>query len=163
MIRHEKTSFIRLNKNRRCKPGMSWVSRTQREVHRLVRERTHVQRHAAAWSSLLPALPHFQLKSSGTQTKLPPFHIFAFLPQPTPPTPAQSNLCLHVTMTVIHCREHLAINHIRPSVMSSIFFNCCLNCSLNLTLVYLTFPAEKAMEKPTHLGVHTEASSGKTR
>lgn len=45
-------------------------------------------------------------------------------------------------------------------------FHCLIvvkNCLLNLKLIYLTFPAEKAMGKPTHLNVPTVASSGKIR
>lgn len=70
---------------------------------------------------------------------------------------------LHLLMTITYCREHLAISHEWPHGMSSVVFQFVLrNCYLNVTLVYLTFPTEKAMGKPTHGTVHSMASSGKT-
>lgn len=126
MNSHEKMSFIYLNQNYHCRTGMSCVvGNTKRSQQVSGGERTQVQGHPATWSSLLAALTQFKLKSSEIQIKLPPFHIFVFLLQPTPQTPhpvfpAQRSLCLHI-IAIIHCRKHLAINCVCPSVMSSVF------------------------------------------
>lgn len=72
---------------------------------------------------------------------------------------------LQMLMIMIHNREHLVINHVQHSGMSStlkkLFFNCCQKL-FAFSIILFNFPTEKAVRKPTHLNIHTVTSSGKT-